>query len=205
MSTPAKSIKDHYHHGDLRAAVLKRAAEVIEAEGIEAMSLRRIARDLGVSHGAPNRHFKTKADLLAALATDAWLKMQAATIEAAETCGSPDPRIQLHAMGCAYMRWALNNRSLFAATMHPDVSRFADDTLREAIQNFRDVVQDVVVRAQAGGRHPGKDPLLLTLYTNSVPFGASVLLSDPLLATNMADHELEHIIKEIIDLVVPLD
>ena len=53
-----------YHHGNLAASILERAAEIIDEEGIEALTLRGIARDLGVSHGAPNRHFKNKACLL---------------------------------------------------------------------------------------------------------------------------------------------
>ena len=43
-----------YHHGDLRQALLDRAAEVIQSRGIEALTLRGLARDLKVSHGAPN-------------------------------------------------------------------------------------------------------------------------------------------------------
>ncbi|MGB0693864.1 MAG: TetR/AcrR family transcriptional regulator, partial [Pseudomonadales bacterium] len=52
-STTAKP----YHHGNLRAEIVQRAVEVIDSEGIEALTLRGVARDLGVSHGAPNRHF----------------------------------------------------------------------------------------------------------------------------------------------------
>ena len=53
-----------YHYGDLKDAILVRAAEIIGDAGIEALSLRGIARDLGVSHGAPNRHFESKSALL---------------------------------------------------------------------------------------------------------------------------------------------
>ena len=69
MSEQAES---SYHHGNLRDEILTRAAEIVGEDGIEALSLRRIARDLGVSHGAPNRHFKTKAELLAELGAEAW-------------------------------------------------------------------------------------------------------------------------------------
>ena len=66
--------KKNYHHGNLAEAILLRAAEIIDERGIEALSLRSVARDLDVSHSAPNRHFKSKTDLLSALALDGWLK-----------------------------------------------------------------------------------------------------------------------------------
>ena len=60
-----------YHHGDLRAAVLRRAEEVLRESGTDALSLRGIARDLGVSHAAPSAHFRDKNALFAALAAGA--------------------------------------------------------------------------------------------------------------------------------------
>ena len=58
-----------YHHGNLSEAILIEAAEIIDKEGIEALSLRGIARAIGVSHSAPNRHFANKKALLEALAS----------------------------------------------------------------------------------------------------------------------------------------
>ena len=56
-----------YHHGDLRAALLQAAGEILEKEGLEALSLREAARRAGVSHNAPYRHFPDRDSLLAAL------------------------------------------------------------------------------------------------------------------------------------------
>ena len=129
--------KKNYHHGNLAEAVLLRAAEIIDERGIEALSLRGIARDLGVSHSAPNRHFRSKASLLSALALDGWLKVRDATLSAAEETGSSNPHIRLNAMGRGYMRWALTNRALFRAINHPDVKRYAGDELNDiTAENF---------------------------------------------------------------------
>ena len=84
---------------NLAEAVLLRAAEIIDERGIEALSLRSIARDLGVSHSAPNRHFKSKTDLLSALALDGCLKVRDATLSAAAASGSRNPHIRS-------MQWA---------------------------------------------------------------------------------------------------
>jgi AcrR family transcriptional regulator len=57
-----------YHHGDLRAALLEQAELTLREKGAAALSLRELARDLGVSHAAPSRHFKDRRALLDALA-----------------------------------------------------------------------------------------------------------------------------------------
>lgn len=59
-----------YHHGDLRAALLRAAGELLEKRGIAALALREAARRAGVSHNAPYRHFRDRDSLLAALATE---------------------------------------------------------------------------------------------------------------------------------------
>ena len=57
-----------FHHGNLRAALLSRAEEVLRLRGVDALSLRELARDVGVSHGAPRNHFIDRSALLEALA-----------------------------------------------------------------------------------------------------------------------------------------
>jgi len=57
-----------YHHGNLRAALLERAERLLEEAGAEKLSLRELARQAGVSHGAPRQHFPDKQSLLDELA-----------------------------------------------------------------------------------------------------------------------------------------
>ncbi len=196
-----------YHHGDLAPQILQRGAEIIDEQGIDALSLRGIARDLGVSHAAPNRHFKNKAALLAALATDGWLRVKEATLKAAAETDSEDPRVRLNAMGRGFMRWAFNHRALFRTLLHPDVARFADDSLVDAMQDFTDSVRDAVRASQAQGRHPDVPLGILSLYTNAVPVGAAMLLINPLLSSdhpNLQAFDDEELIEQVINLVVPL-
>lgn len=192
-----------YHHGDLRAAILERATEVIEQHGIEALSLRGIARDLGVSHGAPNRHFKTKADLLSTLARVGWEQITEATLRAADEVSPGDSHHRLNAMGQGFLKWALVNRSMFAAVTHPDVERHADDDLRRAIDEFQMAVRDAVVATQRDGRLPDMDPAVATMYTNSVPFGLAMSLTNPLFGADLSDRDIDDLVAELIELVVP--
>ena len=194
-----------YHHGDLKAAILERAAHIIATEGLEALSLRAIARDLGVSHGAPNRHFNNKAQLLTALATSGWQQITAATLQAAETKESLNPSARLNAMGRGFLKWALAHPSLFQTITHPDVGRYADANLKAAQEIFRAEIESAVEASQATGRQAHTDLLALTLYTNAVPFGAAMILSNPLLSTTSPGLDRQKLINDVIDLVVPLD
>jgi hypothetical protein len=56
--------QDRYHHGDLRRAVIEAALQLIAKKGIESLTLREIAQQVGVSRMAPYRHFESKAVLL---------------------------------------------------------------------------------------------------------------------------------------------
>ena len=202
MTQPAPKNRS-YHHGALREALLTRAAEVIEAFGIEALTLRGLARDLGVSHGAPNRHFANKEALLAALAAVGYQQMKDATLAAAEAAGS-DPWLRLNAMGRGYLKWALSNRALYAAINHPDVQRFATKELRRHMSAFRQTVRDASDATQAAGRAPAVDAGLLALFTNAVPAGAAMLLRDPAFEAEVDLGDLDRFVADYIELVVPI-
>jgi AcrR family transcriptional regulator len=66
-----------YHHGDLRAALIARALEVVETQGHEAVSLRALAEEIGVSRGAPYRHFPERDHLLAEVASVGFERLDA--------------------------------------------------------------------------------------------------------------------------------
>ena len=65
-----------YHHGDLRAALLRAAARMLEKQGVNEVSLRQLARKAGVSHSAPYRHFPDRDALLAALAQEGFDRLR---------------------------------------------------------------------------------------------------------------------------------
>lgn len=192
-----------YHHGDLRVALLIRAAVVIEEQGIEGLTLRGLAKDLGVSHGAPNRHFRNKMELLSALAAQGYEALTQATLAGAASADSSDSLVQLNALGKGFMRWALANRSSFRAITHPDVGRFASDDLKEAMRLFQDTVREFIVRAQGDGRHSAIPIDALALFTNSVPFGTVMLMMDPVFEKRSSEKDYDRLIDQIIDLVVP--
>lgn len=62
------SKRDTYHHGDLRQGIIQSALEILDADGVDAVSIRAVARRAGVSHSAPANHFRDRRALLTALA-----------------------------------------------------------------------------------------------------------------------------------------
>ncbi len=199
-----KTRKTGYHHGDLRAALIERAAIVIEEDGIEALSLRSLAKDLGVSHGAPNRHFKNKLDLLSALAADGYQKLIEATFAAAGDVKTEDPWVRLNALAKGFMRWALSNRSSFLAITHPDVGRYASDDLIAATHRFQSTVREYVRAAQDDGRYPEITTEIVALFTNAVPFGAVMIMMSPVFEKKFIPEDQEHLIEQIAELIVPI-
>jgi len=105
MST-SKRDRRSYHHGDLRAAILAAASQILEREGLSKLSLREAARRAGVSHNAPYRHFPDRESLLAALAAQGFGMLARAQREAAAASG-------LRGMGEAYVSFALAHPQRF--------------------------------------------------------------------------------------------
>ena len=60
---PVSGTRASYHHGSLREELITASLKLIEAEGIGAVSLRRVAREAGVSPGAPYHHFADRTQL----------------------------------------------------------------------------------------------------------------------------------------------
>ncbi|KGF68023.1 hypothetical protein LL06_19110 [Hoeflea sp. BAL378] len=112
--------KDSYHHGDLRAALLKAAEAVLAETGVHGFSLRAVAKRVGVSHSAPAHHFGDAKGLLDALATEGFRRFLAAmeARQAAEPSG--DPRARLHASGLGYLDFALGSPALFRLMFSDD-------------------------------------------------------------------------------------
>jgi AcrR family transcriptional regulator len=108
-----------YHHGDLRAALMRAAAAEIERGGYENLSLRELAASLGVSRGAPYRHFVDRRALLAALAAEGFEELTA-IYRKAIAAGKTAPA-RLAASGRAYLAFAAERPQLFRLMFASDL------------------------------------------------------------------------------------
>ena len=102
------SKKDSYHHGALREALLEAAEKIVRREGVNALTLRAVARAAGVSHAAPAHHFKDLSALLTELAVVGFRRFRTYMERAA---AEPD-RKPWHAAR-AYVSFAMENPGLF--------------------------------------------------------------------------------------------
>lgn len=100
-----------YHHGDLREALVRAGVEILEEQGLAALTLREVARRANVSHAAPYHHFPNKEALLTAIAARG-LRMQSE--EMALAMANPKPSTDgLQSFGMAYVAFAAAHPSLF--------------------------------------------------------------------------------------------
>lgn len=136
MSTSRRATRT-YHHGDLRASILRAAAELLEKRGVAALSLRDAARRAGVSHNAPYRHFSNRGALLAALAAGGFERLRE-DLAAAEHEGG------LRARGEAYIRFALAHPQLFRLMFGSGLSTDGDAGLREAASRAFGGLQEAI-------------------------------------------------------------
>ncbi len=101
----ARAARTGYHHGALRQALLKHATKLLDKEGVEAVTIRAVARAAGVSHAAPINHFETRNALLTALATSFFDNL-AADIDAHEQ-SADDKLARVRAFAAALVEYGL--------------------------------------------------------------------------------------------------
>ena len=105
--------KTAYHHGDLREALLQAAEQQLEEEGPAGLSLRKLGRAVGVTPGAPYRHFEDKDALLASLATIGFRRLRQMMIAEQERQHCKTGEQRLRCGGIGYLRFAWKHPELF--------------------------------------------------------------------------------------------
>lgn len=178
-----KNPKKPYHHGDLRRALVEASLDLIEKEGMDALTLREVARRLGVSHAAPTHHFADKSALLTALAAQGFCRFADAMIHAAEQAGD-DPIQRLKAIGMAYVVCAVDRPQQFRLMFGSGIQDTSDDVelLSESSRTFSvltDVVDEVMV--SRGERDP-RNALVTVAAAWSIVHGLATLWIDGRLA-----------------------
>jgi len=172
-------IERTYHHGNLRAALLEHAWELVDAEGGDALSLRQLARDVGVSHGASARHFRDKQALLDAIAVEGFTRLNGELLDAAALPGPFGERFA--AAGHAYVGFAVAHpailRVMYTAKHHPDASAELGDRSHVSMTALITLVAD----AQAAGHVRSGSPEPHALAAFAAVHGVATLATDDLL------------------------
>jgi AcrR family transcriptional regulator len=135
-----------YHHGNLRAELVRTAVELAREQGPDGVVLREVARRAGVSHNAAYRHFADREELLAATALagqDQLSRAMAGRVARMRAGGDPGERLvrRLREIGKAYVGFAIREPGLFATAFSSAVDRPTDqpgpyEMLSEALDDM---------------------------------------------------------------------
>lgn len=99
-----------YHHGDLREALVRAALREAERGGPEAISIKALTKELGVSQAAPYRHFVDREGLLAAVTAEAFRQFTATLREA---MARPSRRSKLSRLAQATLDFGLRRNGIY--------------------------------------------------------------------------------------------
>lgn len=146
-----------YHHGALRGELITACVALIESEGIGAVSLRRVAREAGVSSGAPYHHFADRSALLMAISVRGY-ELLGQRLQVART-HAPTAVRALGELVEAYVGFARDHPAYLQVMLRPELSRPEDHpegaTAGEVALR---VLTETVEECQREGTAPPGDP-----------------------------------------------
>ena len=150
MATKQNERTPAYHHGDLRNACVTAALELLAQNGLPGVTLREVARTIGVSRSAPYRHFADKRDLLAACAAEgfAQLGMQAQAVVTASDVPDID---MLHALLKRYAAFGAADPHLYRLMFAGDFRNEEYPALTRAAEGAFGILEQAVRRGQQAG------------------------------------------------------
>ncbi|WP_335974522.1 MULTISPECIES: TetR/AcrR family transcriptional regulator [Streptomycetaceae] len=195
-----------YHHGHLRAALLAAAERTLRESGAEQIALRDLARQVGVSHGAPSRHFRDRQALLDALAEVGFARLGAdiaaavdevrgkarGKVRGAEAGDAGDGAdgagedfgAQLRAVATSYVRFATEHAALLGLMMSVKQDEGPDTKTYERPYVL---IDELVRRGHAsGGLRPG-DPERLLLIVLATFQGIAALVTSRRMPADQVD------------------
>ncbi|WP_433361049.1 TetR/AcrR family transcriptional regulator [Actinoplanes sp. CA-142083] len=163
-----------YHHGDLRAALIRASFEVLADCGLERFSVAAVARRAQVSSAAPYRHFPDRNHLLSAVSAVAAHDLRAEVAAAADAAGA-DPRERLASMAGAYVRYVVRTRAGFPVIFAPELYEVPDDARRE---QTRALITTLTELATATACASYEEAVRLVEATIAVAHGYAALFTD---------------------------
>jgi AcrR family transcriptional regulator len=196
-----KTKKTQYHHGDLRRALINSGIELLETEGLDKLSLRKVARKAGVSQTAPYSHFKDKDALMASIAEVGFTRFTEELLKHAKGINGSQDRLLALARG--YIHFAFNNRSLFRMMFGPRWEKAEQYPELQAVAEKSFLLLLNAVAKLVGQQSNEQKILVATYSTWSIIHGLANLLLDGQVCTKsiggISDEELsDQIVKPLV-------
>src|SRR5690242_17780793 len=164
-----------YHHGDLKVALVNAVEQVVRKRGVGHVSLRAVARQVGVTHAASAHHFENKAGLLTAFATQGYLQLAEAVLAAIDEAQPLDGPSVLEAVGRGYIRFALANPGRFEVMFRLDILNADDADFVAASDSAYSLLMSTIARCQSEGFLGRKDPEVVAVAAWSMVHGLAAL------------------------------
>jgi AcrR family transcriptional regulator len=164
-----------YHHGDLRAALIDTAIELIGERGVRGFSLAEASRRLGVAASAPYAHFADRDQLLAAVTARAWEHLAAELQPAIDALQAPAERLAALAHG--YVRFAATNPALVKVLYEVGLDKGSYPEIEAAEKPVAGAVL-ACVRALTGGSDQQADDLATAVEATARGFALLLLDGD---------------------------
>ncbi|WDE06549.1 TetR/AcrR family transcriptional regulator [Thalassomonas viridans] len=192
MKATSDKSKSSYHHGNLQSTLIFAATEMIQSDGVENLSLRKLAERVGVSRTAPYHHFKDKNELLCAVAAQGFIAWR----EIAEQIfndASLSPRECYRQFISRYIGFAAENPALYDLMFGGTIWKGAKSTqtLRDiAYPNFQYQVEMTKLWQEKGLMPAGENTLRLAQVTWGTMHGIARLLIDGIYADASSIEEM---------------
>src|SRR2546423_5409779 len=172
-----------YHHGSLRSALLAAAERTVRERGVQDLSLRELARAVGVSHGAPRRHFPDRQSLLDALAQAGFERLGRELRGAFDRAGD-DFEARLRATAAAYVRFATHDAALLELMF---AGKHREQSLQEAAERAFSVILELIEQGQADGALEAGEPERVGLVLFATVQGIAALVTSGMVPTGALD------------------
>lgn len=185
-----------YHHGNLRATLLAAAERNLRQHGADQLSLRELAREAGVSHAAPRRHFADRQALLDALAEAGFARLDTELRTALGAAGE-EFRSRLHAMAVTYLRFATEDAALLELMFTAKHREGADRLVAAAAAPFG-LMQDLIAQGQAQGVLEPGDPQRVGVVLFATLQGIATLINGSLVMPELLDGIVETAVDQFI-------
>jgi AcrR family transcriptional regulator len=166
-----------YHHGDLKNALIQAGVEILAEEGLGALSLRKVAKQAGVSHAAPYSHFVDKQALVAAISTEGFKQLYF-QIEGVFEAYRDDPKNLLIETAWAYVQFAVNEPDRFKLMFSSVLEKEKEyaEFVEISQENFSQLVKIVEVCQQKGVLKSGASDVIAVSVWSTVHGFTSLLL-----------------------------
>jgi len=189
-----------YHHGDLKNALIQAGVEILAEEGLGGLSLRKVAKQAGVSHAAPYSHFKDKQALIAAISTEGFKQLHT-QIRAVLKKHQAEPEILLVETAWAYLQFALNEPDRFKLMFSSALEKEKEypDFIAASKESFLQLIEIVKVCQQGGVLKQGPAELVAVSVWSTVHGFTALLLEGQISSAVTENKDLKQLLITVIE------